>query len=274
MERPPSFPTAESATFATIERELLLCLGAIAKTGQSRSKEKESINRYEPAQIQKARCRAFARNPAAAKATSSRHRENRARTDRRSGTSGNTGACRSGVATSCRSTDLVVSEDPLLLRSIAIWILVRKHAMPKLLSQSRFDQQSEGAAATFWELAQFGLAAGTAARFGWKNGGHAGSEAIAAEIAAIRGAIWARWTNPDQRLLVLRIESLHANGLLSRRAARRISRLSEETMGLLLPVTPSRTLTGIESRDWNQVWSSSCSPTCCAWRKKNLPAQK
>lgn len=113
-------------------------------------------------------------------------------------------------------------------------------------------------------FAQFGLAAGSAAAVSWKSGGHAGGEAIAAEIAAIRGAIWARLDESDQRLLVLRIEAAREWIVESARRPAEFRALSEETMGLLSLSRRAELLTGIESRDWNQVWSSVMVPDLLA----------
>jgi len=65
-------------------------------------------------------------------------------------------------------------------------------------------------------FAQFGLAAGTAASVGWKNGGHAGSEAIAAEMRPFAEPSGRAWTNLINASSFC-ASKLHANGLLSRR---------------------------------------------------------
>jgi hypothetical protein len=236
----------------------------LPKSARAESKEKESINRYEPAQIQK--LAAELREKAARRKANPRDVEKIARELIAALEPQVTLALAGPVyAYFLRSTDLIVSEDPLLLRKHRYLDFGPQARHADLLSQSRFNQQSEGAGSYFLGgFAQFGLAAGTAASVSWKGGGRAGGEAIAAEIAAIRGAIWARLDESDQRLLVLRIEAAREWIVESARRPAEFRALSEETMGLLSLSRRAELLTGIESRDWNQVWSSVMLPDLLA----------
>ena len=249
------------ATFASVP---------LPKTAKAEGKEKESINRYEPAQIQK--LVAELREKAGRRKANPRDIEKIARELIAAVEPQVTLALAGPVyAYFLRSTDLIVSEDPLLLRKHRYLDFGPQARHAELLSQSRFDQQSEGAGSYFLGgFAQFGLAAGTAASVGWKSGGHASGEAIAAEIAAIRGAIWTRLDESDQRLLVLRIEAAREWIVESARRPAAFRALSEETMGLLSLSRRAELLTGIESRDWNQVWNSVMLPDLLALGAKYL----
>jgi hypothetical protein len=246
-----------------------LALVPLPKSAKAEGKEKESIIRYEPAQIQK--LVAELREKAGRRKANPHDIEKIAR-DLIAALEPQVTLALAGpvYAYFLRSTDLVVSEDPLLLRKHH-YVDLGPQAHHADLLQSRFTQQSEGAGSYFMGgFAQFGLAAGAAAAVGWKSGGHASAEAIAAEIAAIRGAIWTRLDESDQRLLVLRIEAAREWIVESARHPAEFRALSEETMGLLSLSRRSELLSGIESRDWNQVWSSVMLPDLLALGGKYL----
>lgn len=160
-----------------------------------------------------------------------------------------------------RSSDLMVSEDPLLLRKHHYFrfdsIIVRKQFLP----ESAFSRNSEGWGSYFvGGFAQFALAAGTAAAIGWKTAGPGGSESIAAQVAAIRSATWDRLKESDQRLASLRIAVAREWVFESARKPDAFQSLSEETMGLLSLSRRASLLKGIESRNWRTVWDSITLP--------------
>ena len=160
-----------------------------------------------------------------------------------------------------RPADLIVSEDALLLRKHRYLDFSAQGSHGEVMVESRFEQHSERAGSYFTGgFAQFGLAAGTAAAVGWKTGGHGGGEAIAAEIAAIRGAIWERLDESDQRLVALRIEAAREWIVEAARRPAEFRALSEETMGLLSLSRRAELLSGVESRNWNQVWNAVMLP--------------
>jgi len=245
-------------------------LVALPKGARAEGKEKEAILRYEPAQIQK--LVAELREKAGRRKANPHEIENIARDLIAALEPQVTLALAGPVYAFClRSKDLVVSEDPLLLRKHRYLDFGPQAGRVELLAPSHFNQQSEGAGSYFsGGFAQFGLAAGTAAAVGWKSGGYGGNEAIAAEIAAIRGAIWNRLDESDQRLLVLRIEAAREWIVESARRPTEFRALSEETMGLLSLSRRSELLSGIESRDWNQVWNSVTLPDLAALGAKYL----
>ena len=244
-----------AATFALVP---------LPKSAKAEGKEKDAILRYEPAQIQK--LVAELREKTGRRKANPRDIENIARELIAALEPQVTLALAGPVyASFLRYKDLMVSEDPLLLRKHRYLDFGPQAGKADLLAQSRFNQQSEGAGSYFMGgFAQFGLAAGTAAAVGWKSGGYGGNEAIAAEIAAIRGAIWNRLDESDQRLLVLRIEAAREWIVESGRRPTEFRALGEETMGLLSLSRRSELLSGIESRDWNQVWGSVTLPDLAA----------
>ena len=159
-----------------------------------------------------------------------------------------------------RSTDFVVSDDPLLLRKHH-YSNFNPFGQSFTSLDSYFQRDSKGLGSYFTGgFAQFALAAGTAAAAGWKTGGPGATESIAAEVAAIRAATWDRLEESDLRLVSLRIlvarewivESAHSPDLLQA--------LSEETQGLLSPTRRADLLNGIEFRNWPKVWASAMLP--------------
>jgi tetratricopeptide (TPR) repeat protein len=160
-----------------------------------------------------------------------------------------------------RSSDLVVSEDPLLLRKHHYFNFDLEIERKQLLQESSFQQSSEGMGSYFvGGFAQFPLAAGKAAAISWKTAGPGGSEVIAAQVAAIRSAAWDRLEESDQRLVSLRIAIAREWIVESIRRPDVFQSLSEETMGLLSLSRRADLLNGIESRNWRKVWDSITLP--------------
>jgi tetratricopeptide (TPR) repeat protein len=160
-----------------------------------------------------------------------------------------------------RPSDLVVSDDPLLLRKHRYLNFTAEASLRQTLSESRFQKESERAGSYFaGGFAQFALAAGTAAAVGWKTAGHGGTEAIAAEIAAIRATNWDQLKESDQRIVSLRIEAAREWIFESARRQEEFRTLSEETMGLLSLARRAELLGGVESRNWSQVWNAVTLP--------------
>jgi hypothetical protein len=149
----------------------------------------------------------------------------------------------------------------LLLRKHRYYDFAGGESLRQTLLESQFQRESQRAGSYFaGGFAQFALAAGTAAAVAWKTAGHGGAEAIAAEIAAIRGANWDQLKESDQRLLSLRTEAAREWIFESARRPEEFRALSEETMGLLSLARRSELLGGIESRNWNQVWNAITLP--------------
>jgi len=153
------------------EGNCYFCLVHCRRLPKAEAKRKSPSNRYEPAQIQK--LVAELREKAGRASESSRHRENRARTDPSLWqTSGNTGACRSGCTpTFLRSTIWFVSESPLLLRKHRYLDFGPQARHAELLSQSRLINRVREPASYFLEASLNWLAAGTAASVAEKTEG-------------------------------------------------------------------------------------------------------
>ena len=160
-----------------------------------------------------------------------------------------------------RSSDLVVAEDPLLLRKHHYFNFESEIDRKQLLAESSFNQSSQGMGSYFiGGFAQFPLAAGTAAAISWKTGGPGGSEVIAAQVAAIRSAAWDQLEESDQRLVSLRIAIAREWIVESIRRPEVFQSLSEETMGLLSLSRRADLLNGIEARNWRKVWDAIALP--------------
>jgi tetratricopeptide (TPR) repeat protein len=174
-----------------------------------------------------------------------------------------------------RPEDLVVSEDALLLRKHHYFSFDSTSDHKQVLPESIFFADSQGAGSYFvGGFAQFGAASGAAAGRNWKTTGPAGNEAIAAQIAAIRGTVWDRLEESDQRLVGLR--TMVAREWIAESAGRpeEFSALSEETMGLLSLTRRADLLTGIESRNWRKVWEAVTLPDLFALGGKYLERYK
>lgn len=160
-----------------------------------------------------------------------------------------------------RSSDLVVMEDPLLLRKHHYFNFDTAIIRKQLVLESNFSRSNEGLGSYFvGGFAQFALAAGTAAAIGWKTAGPGGSESMAAQIAAIRSATWDRLRESDQRLVSLRIAVAREWIFESARQPDAFRSLGEETMGLLSLSRRADLLKGIESRNWRRAWDSITLP--------------
>ena len=160
-----------------------------------------------------------------------------------------------------RPSDLVVSEDPLLLRKHHYFNFDWETGRKQLLTGSGFNQNSKNAGSYFLGgFAQFAPAAGAAASVGWKTGGRAGKESIAQEIAAIRSAAWDRLDESDQRLASLRITVAREWIYMSASQGEAFRALGEDTLGVLSLSRRADLLNGIEIRDWKRVWESVTLP--------------
>jgi predicted Zn-dependent protease len=160
-----------------------------------------------------------------------------------------------------RPSDLVVSEDALLLRKHHYFVFDSEIDRKYLVPESAFIPNSEGAGSYFvGGFAQFSLAAGQAASAGVKAGGVAAASALAAQLAAIRSAAWADLTESDQRLVSLRISVAREWIFESARRPAVFQALSEDSMGLLSLSRRADLLNGIETGNWKKVWDSITLP--------------
>jgi len=160
-----------------------------------------------------------------------------------------------------RSSDLLVSEDPLLLRKHHYFSFDSETGRKQFHTESNFSQSSEGIGSYFvGGFAQFALAAGKAAGVGWKTGGPSGNESVAAQIAVIRSAAWDLLDESDQRLVSLRITIAREWIYMSASQGEAFRALSEDTMGVISLSRRADLLNGIEARNWRRVWESVMLP--------------
>src|SRR5579872_25034 len=170
-----------------------------------------------------------------------------------------------------RPTDLLVSEDPLLIRKHHYFGFGGAGEHLEKLPESAFDPSSSGGGSNFvGGFAQFGLASGTAAGAGWKTFGSAGEEAIGAQIAAIRGTTWERLDESDQRLVGLRCTLAREWIEESASHPEAFQALSDETMGLLSLSRRADLLSAIETRNWRRAWDAVTLPDLFALAGKFL----
>src|SRR6202043_2806648 len=98
--------------------------------------------------------------------------------------------------------------DPLLLRKHRYYDFAAGESLRQTLLELQFQRESQRAGGYFaGGFSHFAFTGGTAAAVAWKTAGHGGAEAIAAEIAAIRGANWDQLKESDQRFVSLRTEA-------------------------------------------------------------------
>ena len=156
-----------------------------------------------------------------------------------------------------RSTDLVVSEDPLLLRKHRYVDFITPLGGNELVERPEFLPSSEGVGSHFeGGFATFALIAGRAAAAGFHQGGHGAEAMIAAQIAAIRSAPWDRLSEQDQRLVALRILAAREWIVRSGSDPQYFHALGSATLGILSLGRRADLLNGIENRDWNAIWNS------------------
>jgi hypothetical protein len=155
-----------------------------------------------------------------------------------------------------RSTDLIVADDPLL---------VRKHRyvdfiVPlgrQVVERSEFLPASEGLGSHFvGGFGNFALIAGQAAAAGIRRRSPGTQGMLATEIAGIRSVPWDRLTEADQRLATIRI--LGGREWIVRAASdpQYMDALESATLGVLALARRADLLNGIATRDWTSVWKA------------------
>ncbi len=154
-----------------------------------------------------------------------------------------------------RSSDVIVMEDQLLLRKHHYFEFESDSLSHQRMPPSDFIVSSEEAGSYFsGGFAQFPYAAGLAAAHS-KGPGRA-PEALAAQLATIRGAELDRLNESDQRLVALRIIVAREWIYESARNPEVLRALREETVGLLSLSRRAELLNHLSFREWNRVWDS------------------
>lgn len=159
-----------------------------------------------------------------------------------------------------RPNDLIVREDPLLLRKHRYFDF-EQGGRHELILDSNFNKESSGVGSYFsGGFAQFALAAGRAASIDWETPSPNSEFMIAAEIAAIRSAQWDQLQESDLRLVRLRTGIAREWIFQSATHNEEFRSLSEETMGLLSLARRAELLEAIEARNWKGVWNAITVP--------------
>jgi len=156
------------------------------------------------------------------------------------------------------SSDLVVSEDALLLRKHEFIDLASSLSKRDLFAASDMAVSSEGEGSFFaGGLAEFSMSAGRARAQGNHLGGTAGGFLASALFASVRAADWHSLNRAD-------IESFGATVRLAREwivesagAPAMYSELERDTLGLLSLVRRKSLLAGVQQHDWPKVWQSA-----------------
>ncbi len=155
-----------------------------------------------------------------------------------------------------RPGDLPVSEDAFLLRKHHFYDFAVGSSSP-FNAGSAFNVTAEGAGSYFiGGFATFASASGLAAAVGLKMGKGVPDSVMAAQIAAIRDADWARLVEADQRLFNLRVQLGREWIAAAPAQPAAFLGLSAETAGLLSPARRSELLSALEERSWPRVWNA------------------
>jgi len=226
------------------------------RNGHIGLREKESIQLYDPGEIRK---HAAALNQIAQKPNPSLDAARKVAQELLSAIGPQVTAALAApiYAYYLRSTDLIVSEDPLLLRKHRYVDYLAPFGINEVIDAPDFLPSSEGAGSHFvGGFASFALVAGRAAAPGFRQGGHGAETMIAAQLAAIRSVPWERLTEEDQRLANARILAAREWIMRSASDPQYFAALSSATAGLLSLARRADLLNSINSRDWDTVWKS------------------
>jgi len=151
--------------------------------------------------------------------------------------------------------DLLVSEDPLLLRKHEFVNITPGPGASRLFLPASLKQTSEGAGSRFvGGFADFAGAAGYAAAESAKLGGESGEFIAAKQMSAIRSTEWKKLRDEDLRLLGLKITV--AREWIVRAAAQPEleTSLAEAALGLLSLTRRAELRDALANGDWPSVW--------------------
>jgi hypothetical protein len=150
--------------------------------------------------------------------------------------------------------DLLVSEDPLLLRKHQFVMAIL--GKPLVWQQARLVQSSEKAGSKFTGgFADFGDAAGWAAAQSARLGGEHGQSMAAKQIGALRMTNWGSLRDADLRLVGLKVTVAREWILRAGSQPELETTLAEATLGLLSLTRRADLLAAVAEGDWSSVWS-------------------
>ena len=152
--------------------------------------------------------------------------------------------------------DILVSEDPLLLRKHQFLPKSEGRKATDVFKHADLEQSSEKAGSYFiGGFADFGNAAGQAVALGAKLGGENGEDFAAKQMAALRSTNWRMLRDEDLRLVGLKITVAREWIVLAAGRPELKETLSEESLGLLSLTRRAGLLASLADADWTSVWS-------------------
>ncbi len=152
--------------------------------------------------------------------------------------------------------DLLVSEDPLLLRKHQFVTLAAGQKSPHLFEPADLTQSSEKAGSYFTGgFADFGDAAGLAAAMSSKLGGETGGVVAAKQISALRSTHWDQLREQDLRLLGLKVSVAREWIVRSASQPELAAGLAESALGLLSLTRRADLLGALADGNWSSAWS-------------------
>ncbi len=154
-------------------------------------------------------------------------------------------------------SDLIVSEDSMLLRKhefVELGPAVKKNSF---WSASLFNPSSEGEGSFFvGGLAEFSLAAGNARASGNHLGGPNGEAISAALLGSIRATDWRPLTAPALQAFAARVRLAREWVVESAVSPPMRIDLEQQSLGLLSLTRRAKLIDGIVNRDWLGIWES------------------
>jgi hypothetical protein len=153
-------------------------------------------------------------------------------------------------------TDLIVSEDPALLRKHR-FVELSPVGKRKRLVESGFVPQSDGEGSYFvGGFARFSLFAGQVRASGNHLSGPASGAFGAAIVASVRGTDWRPFTESALQSFGARVRIAREWIVQSTVSLVMWRELEEQTAGLLSLTRRKTFLEAISTRDWNTIWES------------------
>lgn len=154
-----------------------------------------------------------------------------------------------------RPDDLLVSEDPLLLRKHEFFELDFGIKTGRVYQPSDFKQSNEKAGSYFvGGFAQFADASGAAAAMSAKLGGDYGARVAAKELSGIRSTNWEGLRDEDLRLFGLKIAVAREWIVHAATQPELEASLAETTFGLLSLTRRAELLSALSDGNWSAVW--------------------
>ena len=152
--------------------------------------------------------------------------------------------------------DLLVSEDPLLLRKHQV-INLSPGFKSAVWDHAELQQSSENAGSFFTgSFADFGDAAGAAAARSAKLGGEYGESVASKQVTAIRMTNWAALRDEDLRLFGLKVTVAREWIVRAATQPELETALAESTLGLLSLTRRADLLAAMAGDDWDAVWAA------------------